>query len=46
MHKTALKVGMNLTALSVAKIYSLLTVADWMTEVQMKLYLPYVFSKD
>lgn len=46
MHKTALNVGTNLTALSVAKIYSLLTVADWMTEVQMKLYLPYVFSKD
>jgi NTE family protein len=43
MHQTALKVGTNLTGLSINKIYSLLTVADWMTEVQMKLYLPYVF---
>jgi NTE family protein len=41
VHKIAMGVGTNLTALSSEKIHALMDVADWFTEVQVKLYLPY-----
>jgi NTE family protein len=42
VHKIAMGVGTNLTALSSEKIHALMDVADWFTEVQVKLYLPFV----
>ena len=44
-HSLAKSVGTNLTALNKDKIDALIKHANWLTEVQVRLYLPYLIHK-
>lgn len=44
-HSTAVKVGTNLIGLSDKKINALIEHSEWMTEVQVRLHLPFLIQK-
>jgi NTE family protein len=44
-HDTAKAVGTNLTSLKEKQIEALIKHSNWLTEVQVRLYLPYLINK-